>query len=204
MNLHLRPYFANIELTGELGQDVTAVLTHHSLPKVAVHVSRVAQEARRLAIQFGADPVGAETAGWLHDISAVIPNDVRVDMCAAFGLPVLPGEANFPMILHQKLSAVVARELFGVVDTAVLSAIGCHTTLKAGASLLDKIVFIADKIKWDQPGDPPYLGELETAVAHNLDDACLVYLDYLWQQRNSLGYAHPWFLAAHEELTSKS
>jgi predicted HD superfamily hydrolase involved in NAD metabolism len=200
MNEILRPYFEHFSFSGKLAEDATAVLTHHHLPKVAGHVARVAQEARRLASQFGADPAGAETAGWLHDISAVIPNGVRVGLCHAFDIPVLPGEAAFPMILHQKLSAVVAQELFGVTDPAVLSAIGCHTTLKAGASLLDKIVFVADKIKWDQPGEPPYLIELETAVAHHIDDACRVYLDYLWQQRDSLHYVHPWFQAAHEEL----
>ncbi len=106
------------------------------------------------------------------------------------------------MILHQKLSVVVAHEVFGVVEPAVLSAIGCHTTLKPVASLLDKIVFIADKIKWDQPGEPPYLDALETAVAHDIDDACLVYHDYLWQQRDSLRFAHPWFLDSRAELLS--
>ncbi len=201
MNEILRPYFGHFSFSGKLGRDVTAVLTHHHLPKVAGHVARVAQEARRLASQFGADPLGAETAGWLHDISAVIPDGVRVELCHAFNIPVLSGEAAFPMILHQKLSAVVAQELFGVTEPAVLSAIGCHTTLKAGASVLDKIVFVADKIKWDQQGEPPYLVELETAAAHHIDDACRVYLDYLWQQRDSLRYVHPWFQAAHEELS---
>ncbi|MCA9900832.1 MAG: bis(5'-nucleosyl)-tetraphosphatase (symmetrical) YqeK [Anaerolineales bacterium] len=200
MHRQLQPYFATTELTGDLGEDVTAVLTHHNFPKISGHVRRVAQEAERLATRFGVDPAGAETAGWLHDISAVIPNEARVEMCATFSIPVLPGEADFPMILHQKLSAAVARDVFGVTDTAVLSAIGCHTTLKAGASVLDKIVFIADKIEWDQPGEPPYLAELETAVSHNLDDACRVYLNYLWQQREKLRYVHPWFLAAHAEL----
>lgn len=196
----LAPYFGDFSFSGVLARDVTAVLSHHQLPKVAGHVSRVAQEARRLAIQFGADPTGAKTAGWLHDISAVIPNEARVEMCQVFNIQVLPGEADFPMILHQKLSAVVAREVFGVTESAILSAIGCHTTLKVGATLLDKIVFIADKIKWDQPGDPPYLVEIETAVTHSINDACRVYLEYLWQQRESLRFAHPWFVAAYEEL----
>lgn len=200
MHPQLQPYFAQFSITGDLARDVTAVLIHHQLPKVARHVSRVAQEARRLAAQFGADAIGAETAGWLHDISGVIPNAARVDLCQAFNIPILPGEADFPMILHQKLSAVVAREVFGVTDTAVLSAIGCHTTLKAGASLLDKIVFVADKIRWDQPGEPPYLVEIETAIARSIDDACRVYLNYPWQQRGSLRYIHPWFAAAYEEL----
>jgi predicted HD superfamily hydrolase involved in NAD metabolism len=179
---------------------VTAVLTHHNLPKVAGHVSRVGQEAKRLAARFGANEAAAKTAGWLHDISAVIPNEARVELCQAFNVPVLPGEADFPMILHQKLSVVVAREIFGVTEPAVLSAIGCHTTLKAGALLLDKIVFVADKIKWDQLGEPPYLVEIETAVTHSIDDACRVYLNYLWQQRDHLRFVHPWFLAAYQEL----
>lgn len=201
MNHHLKPYFGQFSLTGDLGWDATAVLTHHHLPRVAEHVARVAQEARQLATRFGADPDQAETAAWLHDISAVIPNPARVELCAAFGIDVLPGEAAFPMILHQKLSVVVAQEVFGVTETAVLSAIGCHTTLKAGASLLDKIVFVADKIHWDQPGEPPYLLGLNTAVAHSIDDACRVYLNYLWQQRDNLRYVHPWFIAARNELS---
>ena len=202
MNSNLQPYFGQFSLSGNLQNDVTAVLLHHQFPKIAGHVRRVAQEAKRLANQFGADPMAAETAAWLHDISAVIPNEARVEMCQLFNVPIFPGEADFPMILHQKLSAVVAQAVFGVTDTAVLSAIGCHTTLKAGASLLDKIVFVADKIKWDQPGEPPYLVEIETAVAHSIDDACRVYLRYLWQQRKTLRYIHPWFAAAHEELAN--
>ncbi len=200
MNPILQPYFGSFSFSGELGQDVTAVFNHHHMPHVARHVARVAQEAKRLAKQFGADSAGAETAGWLHDISGVVPNEERVVLCHTLAIPVLPGEANFPMILHQKLSAVVAQAVFGITDTAVLSAIGCHTTLKAGASLLDKIVFVADKIKWDQAGDPPYLAEIETAVSHSIDAACLVYLRYLWQQHHTLRYAHPWFLAAYQEL----
>lgn len=203
MNEQLKPYFGDFSPSGKLDEDVTAVLTQHHFPKVAGHVSRVAQEARRLARQFGANPTNAETAAWLHDISAVIPNPVRVALCRSCHVHVMPGEAAFPMILHQKLSVVVAQEIFGLTDTAVLCAIGCHTTLKAGATQLDKIVFLADKIKWDQPGTPPYLAELQTAVAHSLDDACRVYLNYLWQQRYSLRLVHPWFLEAYKELVQQ-
>lgn len=197
----LRPYFADLSLRGSLAQDVTAVLTHHQLPRVAEHVSRVAAEARRLALRFGADPNAAETAAWLHDIGAVIPNDKRLALAAAFDVEVLPEEAEFLMILHQKLSAVVAAEVFAVTDTAVLRAIGCHTTLKANASLLDKVLFVADKIAWDQTGTPPYLAEIETAVAHSLDAAALCYLDYLWQRRHSLRVVHPWMAAAYRQLS---
>jgi len=106
------------------------------------------------------------------------------------------------MILHQKLSAVMAREIFGIGDAAVLSAIGCHTTLKASASTLDKVVFVADKIAWDQPGKPPYLDGILGALDQSLHQAALRYLDYLWQRRQTLPAVHPWFVAAHRQVTT--
>ena len=160
----------------------------------------MAAEARRLAIRFGEDPARAEAAGLLHDISAPIPDAERLATAEAWGVEALAEERAYPMILHQKLSAVIAREAFGVKDAGVLSAIGCHTTLKAGASRLDKVVFVADKIAWDQPGDPPYLAEILAATERSLDAAAFCYLDYLYQRRATLRVAHPWMLAAWAEV----
>jgi len=190
---------AGWELTGDLPLDATAFLVIHRCPKTATHVAAVAAEARRLAMRFGENARQAETAGWLHDVSTVIPNEDRIAAAEAFGLDVLAEERTLPMIAHQRLSAVIAHELFGVRDSAVLSAIACHTTLKSGASGLDTLVFVADKIAWDQPGTPPYLPALNTALDCSLDDAAFVYLDWLWQQRDALGVIHPWFRAAYEE-----
>lgn len=108
------------------------------------------------------------------------------------------------MIVHQKLSSWMAHEVFGIHDPEVLSAIGCHTTLKAGASPLDKLVFVADKIAWDQAGQPPYLEVLQAALEHSLDAAALVYIDYLWAQRAQLRVIHPWLVAARNDLLLRS
>jgi len=64
--------------------------------------------------------------------------------------------------------------------------------------VLDKIVFVADKIAWDQPGAPPYLAAL--ADTSSLDAGVCVYLETLWQQRESLAVTHPWFEAAYYQL----
>src|SRR5690606_20739542 len=116
------------------------------LPKTAKHSKDVAEKARELADHFNADANKAEIAGWLHDISAVFPSSERANIARELGLEVLPEEDIFPMIIHQKLSVVLACELFGVADSEILNAIGCHTTLKRDANLLDKVVFVADKI----------------------------------------------------------
>jgi HD superfamily phosphohydrolase YqeK len=65
-------------------------------------------------------------------------------------------------------------------------------------------LFIADKIAWDQEGAPPYLAEIEKALAHSLDDACRGYLRYLWTQKAELPVVHRWFLAAYDELCAGS
>ncbi len=61
-------------------------------------------------------------------------------------------------------------------------------------------MFVADKIAWDQSGDPPYLIELVGALGRSLECASLVYLDYLWEHRGALRVVHPWMLAARTEL----
>ncbi len=182
--------------TGDIRHDAPTFLTAHGFPKTAAHVADVAKVAKHLAAQTEAQ---AETAAWLHDISTVFPNETRIAVAEAFGLTVLPEERTYPMIVHQQLSAVLARELFHVCDPATLSAIACHTTLKVGATRLDTIVFIADKIAWDQPGIPPYLPALTDVLEHSLDAAVFVYLDWLWQQRETLGVIHPWFRDAYME-----
>jgi len=194
------------QLTGDLPVDVTRFLTDRGCLATVEHSRDVAGTAGRLALRFGAGKDGAawllaaETAGWLHDISAVIPTAERVGAAYRWGVERLPEEASVPMIVHQKLSAWIAEHSFGVTDAQVLSAIRCHTTLRRDAGVLDKIVFVADKIAWDQPGTPPYLAALEKALAASLDAGVCIYLDYLWQQRESLAVVHPWFEAAYHQL----
>ena len=199
-------------LTGDLPVDVTRFLTDQGCLATIEHSRDVAVTAGRLALRFGAGKdtaarlLAAQSAGWLHDISAVIPMAERVDAARRWGVELLSEEAGVPMIVHQKLSAWMAAHCFGVTDAKVLSAIRCHTTLRRDAGVLDKIVFVADKIAWDQPGTPPYMVALEEALAEpadavaSLDAGVCVYLDYLWQQRESLVVVHPWFEAAYRQL----
>jgi len=183
-----------------LSDQTTHYLTHFNQTHVAKHVKAVAAKAKELAIHFGKDPIKAEQAGLLHDISAVVPNNKRIALAHELGIEVMPEEEKLPMIIHQKLSRVFAKELFGIDDDEVLSAIECHTTLKANASLLDKVVFIADKIAWDQKGTPPYLVKLLPALDKSLDAGVFVYIDYLWQMREKLKVVHPWLVDAYHDL----
>jgi predicted HD superfamily hydrolase involved in NAD metabolism len=193
-----------ISLTGNVATDAHAFLVAYELAPTAIHCGCVAAEARRVALLCGVDAAQAETAGWLHDVSAVIPNSERINVARAWDVPVLPEEEQFPMIIHQKLSVVLAREVFGVHDAAVLSAIGCHTTLKRDASVLDKVVFVADKLEWDQPGKAPFHDAMHAALAVSLDHAAAAYLSFLWERRDTLRVVHPWLRDASEQWVERS
>ncbi|HEY3290585.1 MAG TPA: bis(5'-nucleosyl)-tetraphosphatase (symmetrical) YqeK [Anaerolineae bacterium] len=199
MHPKLLPYFGVCLYTGDVRADMVGVFQEHGFLNAIAHATRVGAEARRLAVRYGADAHDAEVAGWLHDISAVVPNAERVELASQLGIDVLPEETRLPMIVHQKLSAAIARDVFEVKDPAILAAIGCHTTLKVSSSLLDQVVFVADKLKWDQPGDPPYLVELNAALAGGIDYAVWCYLRYLWERRSQLAVVHPWFAQAYAE-----
>ncbi|MCU0519476.1 MAG: bis(5'-nucleosyl)-tetraphosphatase (symmetrical) YqeK [Anaerolineae bacterium] len=194
----LAPWHSPVPLTGVLAFDVPRYLDALSCAFTAAHCADVAEEARALAGSYGADPARAEAAGWLHDVSAVIPRARRIEIAQGLGVPVLPEEQAAPVILHQKLSAVLAEAIFGIDDARVLDAVRYHTTLHPDADLLAKVVFLADKIRWDQVGQPPYLDDLARALeAGSLDAAVCVYLGFLWERRAALMVVHPWMAAAY-------
>jgi predicted HD superfamily hydrolase involved in NAD metabolism len=204
VNALLAALGANVPLTGGVSHDAAAFLARHHAHHTIGHSARVAAAARNLAEQYAVDPAAAEIAGWLHDISTVIPNSERIAHAEAWGIAVLPEERQVPMIIHQKLSAHMAQHLFKITDRSILSAIGCHTTLRPGASPMDKIVFIADKLKWDGAGDPPYAADLEAALHRSVDAATTWFLSYLWERRATLLVVHPWLGAAYAEVATNS
>jgi predicted HD superfamily hydrolase involved in NAD metabolism len=182
--------------------DAPAFLIHHKCPNTAEHSRQVAETAARLAAQFGINTVQAETAGWLHDISAVVPNAERLKTAQQLGLEILPEEAQVPLLLHQKISAWIAGEYFKIQDNAILAAIACHTTLKAAPTPLETLLFVADKLAWDQKGTPPYAEALTAALARSLDETAWVYQHYLMHS-GKLKLAHPWMLASYRELEKR-
>jgi HD superfamily phosphohydrolase YqeK len=116
---------------------------------------------------------------------------------------VLPEEEVFPLIIHQKISKVMAHGLFDIEEIQILNAIGCHTTLKENATPLDLVVFVADKTEWDQSGTPPYIQHLKQQLKKSLEHGAFAYIGYLWEQRSNLKVVHPWLADAYHELNDR-
>lgn len=191
------------EKQNDMSLDSDRLLRLHGCDHTAAHSFRVAKEAERLAVRFGVNSQAALVAGYLHDISAVYPNHQRLAIAKNLSIEILPEEESFPMIIHQKISRVMAAALFDVRDSSVLSAIECHTTLRANPSRLDLVLFVADKIEWDQAGTPPYLSSLLRALDQSLEQAAFSYLSYLWEQKDKLRVLHPWLADAYRWYASR-
>ncbi|MEK4933048.1 bis(5'-nucleosyl)-tetraphosphatase (symmetrical) YqeK [Bacillus sp. FSL M7-1345] len=183
--------------TGKIENDIKAFLLKYNKEVTYKHSIRVANEARKIAGIFYEDEEKAAIAGCLHDISAIFPNQERVAVAEKFGIEILQEEREFPMIIHQKLSSVIAKEIFKIEDEEVLNAISCHTTLRKHATKMDLVLFVSDKLEWDQIGTPSYLIEVKKGLEKSLEHAAFVYISYLWERKDTLKVIHPWLEEAY-------
>lgn len=175
---------------------------HNKLPTLQ-HVTNVARTSTGITRRFGLDEHKVSEACWLHDISVLIPKADHFGICDEYDIDVLDAEWQLPLLLHQKVSRLIASAIFGVTDGEILSVIECHTTLKANPSDIDMAVFIADKLAWDQSGEPPFCACVTEALETSLGAACLEYMDYCLENGMFL-VSHPWLLEAKRWLEGQA
>ena len=140
-------------------------------PRRVQHVLGCAKTAKALAERYGADPVLAERAGLLHDITKAMDGPDQLLLLDEYDIIVSDFERNHPKLLHAKTGAGVARHLFGECDQ-VVSAIYWHTTGKPNMALMEKIVYIADYM--EPTRNFPGVEELRKAVFEDLDRGLLM------------------------------
>ena len=176
-----------------------ALLLAHGKTHIWQHSQAVATESLRLAGLFGVDSKACETAALCHDIGGILQPADMLARAKTRGFVIDPAEEKYPFLLHQRFSGLFCREMLGIENEAVLSAVECHTTLKPFAGPVDMVVFLADKIAWDQTGEPPYLVEVQRALKHSLAAGCLAYMEYAMEHGMIL-MPHGWLLAARQWL----
>lgn len=172
------PEIKEIPLSGDLETDVVALLAANGKTVTAAHTPAVARKSEALARRFGLDQARASRAALVHDVSGVLKPREMLDYALLRGWDLDGAERRFPVLLHQRVSADFARDLFGVDDALILSAVACHTTLKANPSDYDMLLFLADKLAWDRAGTPPFEAVVTRALERSLARASLVYVDY--------------------------
>ncbi len=139
-----------------------------------IHTLGVVETAVKLAGQYGADAEKADLAALLHDIAKYWPVKKMEAVIRGHRLPeeLLDYDKE---LWHAPVGAFVAQTELGVADQAVLDAIRYHTSGRAGMTLLDKVVCLADYI---EPGrNFPGVAEIRKLAESNLEQAMLAGFD---------------------------
>ena len=197
-------YFDELCPSGDPATDVERFYRAVDRPDTLAHVTQVAAEARVLAAEHGADRQTANLAALAHDLAAVVPATEMIAVAEDMGLHVGGADRVIPLLLHGPIAAAALVDKLDVRDQDLLNAVRYHSTLRTGASTLEKIVFLADKIAYDPTS--PHGGEYLPALraAPSLDDAALVYLDFLLDNAWRYGWLlHPHAVAAYRDLTGR-
>lgn len=163
------------------------------------HSLCVAEEARRLALRYGADPEKAYTAGILHDIMKDTDRTAQQKILSDYGVKLDPIEQQSPTLWHARTGAVFLQHILGIRDADILQAVRYHTTGRAGMTLLEKVLFVADFTSADR--DYPDVDVMRRLAEQSLTRAMLYGVDYTIRNLMDEGRAvHPDTVAVYNEI----
>ncbi len=166
------------------------------------HSVNTSKVARKLAIKYDCDADKAEVAGLLHDCAKDLDYKTLEKMVFEYNIELDEIIRKIPKLLHPLVGAVIAKKEFNIQDAVILKAIKAHSTGAAQMSLLDKIIYLSDKI--EPLRNMNGVEEVRKMAEINLDKAVLMALDMglLYLISKDL-LIHPISIEARNNILSK-
>jgi len=117
-------------------------------PARLTHVFGVTETIGELCRIYGLYEVSSDLtcAALLHDITKEKPLEAQLHLCKEYGIILRTEDLSCPKMLHSYTAAVFAAREFEL-DAEFCDAIRYHTTGRAGMSLYEKLLFLADYIE---------------------------------------------------------
>lgn len=160
-------YGTNADLKRLSLEDLRCVSSSMVYAKRLAHIRGCEEEAARLAKRWGADENRMRRAAILHDCTKYLSHEEHLELCGRYGIALDPLEQATDKLLHAKSGAALAKHVFGQAD--IYDAILYHTTARAGMSLEEKLLYIADYMEPNR--DFPEVEELRRLAYSDLDGA---------------------------------
>ena len=140
------------------------------------HSLNVAESARYLAEKYGGDVDKAYTAGLLHDVMKNSSPEEQLGVITEAGIELLPEERANKKLWHAIAGAAYIKMVMGIDDKEIYKAVRYHTTGRAGMSLLEKIVYLADYISAER--DYKDVDVMRRLCDESMDEAVLYALRF--------------------------
>lgn len=163
-------------MTPELWQKYTRMLKRRLSKRRYEHSLNVSYEAVRLAKRYGADEEKAQLAGLLHDVAKEISDKEQLKLMKSAGFLITPELELARKVWHAPAGAAYVKLKLGIEDEDIINAVRYHTTARAGMSLLEKIVFLADYTSAERSYDG--VDEMRRLVDESLEAAMLYSLSF--------------------------
>ncbi|MBQ8228077.1 MAG: bis(5'-nucleosyl)-tetraphosphatase (symmetrical) YqeK [Clostridia bacterium] len=166
-----------------------------------VHSLNVADSARDLAVIYGADADICYTAGLLHDITKNAPQEEHFNLFEKGNVILTQAENANHKLWHAMSGEQFIRQNTDIKNEEIWNAVRYHTTGRAGMSLVEKIIYIADFVSAER--DYPDVDVMRALSVKSLDDAMLYSLRYTIPDLIKKGQTiHPDSVNLYNELIS--
>ncbi len=156
----------------ELKEELKKYITNE---KRYLHSLGTMKMCKILAKKYNVDIEKAEKVGLVHDIAKEIIDEEAIKYVKENNIEITEVEKYNTKLLHGKIGADLCRKIYNF-DEDMCSAIKWHTTGRANMSILEKIVFCADKIEENRKYDN--VEYYRNLVLKDIDQAVLEIIDY--------------------------
>lgn len=135
-------------ITEDMLDDLRAGLKSTMSDKRYTHTCAVERMVERLCTLFCPEYTKElRAAALLHDITKEEGLEKQLQMCREFGIMVQPEDVLAPKTFHAKTAAErIKRDYPAYATDVVVSAVRYHTTGRAGMTLPEQLVYLADYI----------------------------------------------------------
>lgn len=140
-----------------------------------MHSLGVMKMCEKLAKIYDGDIERAKLVGLMHDLAKDMSNEDKLSYVVENNIFCTDVEKRIIDILHGKISADICKKKYGF-DDEMCMAISVHTSGKEDMTLLQKILFVADKTdetrKYDSAEELRNIAyiDLDKAIIKNIDD----------------------------------
>lgn len=137
-----------MEISEKMLDELRARVSKDMSEKRARHTLEVETMVSRLARLYAPEKENIlRAAALLHDITKEYKTDRQLEICEKYGIRVEYTDLYAPKTFHARTAAALIPELYPeFADEEIISCIRYHTTGRAGMTLCEKLVYLADYI----------------------------------------------------------
>ncbi|MEF2834971.1 MAG: bis(5'-nucleosyl)-tetraphosphatase (symmetrical) YqeK [Clostridia bacterium] len=180
----------------EIENDVKSVLSEYRF----THSLGVAKKAIELAKIYGVDEEIAKKIGIAHDVAKEMTDEEMIEYAKANNIRIDEIETVKPSLLHGKIGADIAAKKFGFTQD-MINAIKWHTTGRENMSMLEKIIYVADKTEENRKGTRFNLEKSRELSTQNIDETLIFLMnEFITYNVKNEWLIHPETIKARNDL----